>query len=492
MKRNIIAISMFLVLSSCTDFLELNPKTAISEDEYFKTENDIFQALTGVYDILQEGHSGPHYYFSLCADILSDDLNAGGGDATDIAILQVLDNYTMSSITSPSGLWSQYYKGINRANMILEKIDGASGDAETLARYRTEAYLLRDVFYYWLWIYYGNIIVLEKNVTNPSEYYTQTQLSASEVYEFLIRDLDENVLGKLPMSVSGEETGRLTDATALTLKAKIILFQNDQSRFPALIQDLRKIIDSGQYGLVSDYEMIWLQEGEHCRESIFEVNFSVDDGTRMPQLTFPRGFEDPTGVFVEGWGFGTLNKEVVDLYDATDIRKGASVFAIDDSIKAYETAERNWVYTPAHQNTGYFLKKYAPRVGYYGPQRFQLKNNIRVFRYSDVLLMAAEAMFRSGVDQSLAQTYFAEVWERARPTATTPTPALTLDLLYDERRREFVGEGHRYWDLIRTGQAASALGSKGWQSHHRYLPIPDSELSKAQGSLKQNDGYGNN
>lgn len=488
MKRYIFIISLIFVFGACTDFLELNPKTQISEQEYFKTESDIFKALTGVYNVLQAGHDGSHYYFSLSADVMSDDLNAGGGDATDIVILQVLDNFTVSPITNPGGLWSQYYKGINRANTVIAKIPQASGNPEVLSRYKAEAHLLRSVYYYWLWLYYGNLVILTENIENPSEYYSQKQSSPDEVYNFLIKELDEHVIGKLPMSVTGAENGRLTDAAAIALKAKIVLYQNDQSRYAAIVEDMNKVVNSGEYDLMSDFGQIWLQAGEHCKESIFEVEFSVDNGTMMPQLIFPRGFTDPFGVFVEGWGFGTLNKDVVDLYPEGDIRKDASVFAIDDSVKRYENAEKNYVFTPAYQHTGYFLKKYAPRTGYYESQRFRLKHNIRVFRYSDILLMAAEAMLKSKGNQSAAQDYYGRVWKRARPEAGN-APAVTLDNIYLERRLEFVGEGHRYWDLIRTNKAAEVLGGKGWQEKNRYLPIPDAEITKAQGSLTQNPGY---
>ncbi|MCL3852805.1 RagB/SusD family nutrient uptake outer membrane protein [Parabacteroides sp. GYB001] len=483
----ILGIGLCLSLGSCNDFLDVNPKTEISEEEYFKNENEIFKALTGVYDILQAGHNDPHYYFSFCADIMSDDLNAGGGDATDLMILQVLDNFTMSPITAPHGLWNQYYKGINRANTLIAKTPGASGNPENLSRMNTEAKLLRSIYYYWLWLYYGNLVILTENITNPDEYYTQHQGTADDVYNFLIKELDE-IIGKLPMTVTGDETGRLTDAVARTLKAKIVLQQNDETRLGEIIKELEVIINSSNYSLVSDFEKMWLREGEHCEESIFEVEFSVDDNNRMPQISFPRGFTDPTNTFLEGWGFGTMQKATVDMYEDIDIRKYATVFAIDDSIKAYEGQEKNWSYTPAYQNTGYFLKKYAPRVGYYGPSRFDFENNVRVFRYADVLLMASEALLRSGGSTAKAQEYFSMVYKRARPSISD-VPTVNLDILYLERHKEFVGEGHRYWDLIRTNQATTYLSDKGWKQHNRYLPIPDSEISKAQGSLTQNEGY---
>lgn len=425
---------------------------------------------------------------TLCSDIMSDDINTGGGDATDQPKLQVLNNFTASPITSPSALWWQYYKGVYRANTLLAKIPSAKGDPEKLKRMETETYLLRSIFYYWLWQYYGNLIILTENISNPVEYYTQTQSTPDEVYEFLIKELDEHVIGKLPMSVPEEENGRLTDAVARTLKAKIVLYQNDESRFQETAQELSAVINSGAYDLMADFERIWLKEGEHCKESIFELEFSVDDYNYMPQLIFPRGFKDPTNTFLEGWGFGTIEPATVEMYEAGDIRKGATIFAIDDSIQAYKDEPDNWSYTPVYQNTGYFLKKYAPRVGYYGNNRFGFENNIRIFRYSDVLLMASELIYRTQGATPEAQEYFSKVWKRARPNSTN-APALTLELLYDERHKEFVGEGHRYWDLVRTGQAAEVLGKYGWKEYHKYLPISDVEISKSQGALKQNPGY---
>jgi len=489
MKKYAFIIGALLSLSSCEDFLELNPKTQISEDEYYKNEGEIYKGLVSVYDILQAGHDHPHYYVTLCADIMSDDINPGG-DATDQPMLQVLDDFTVSPITNPSGLWWQYYKGVYRANAIIAKIPAATGEPANLQRMNVEAHLLRSIFYYWLWLYYGNLVVLTENIANPSEYYTQKQLTAEEVYNFLIKDLDENVIGKLPMTVPTSENGRLTDAVARTLKAKIVLYQNDESRFKEIASELEPIIGNASYDLVEDFESIWLRNGEHNKESIFEVEFSVDDYNKMPQMIFPRGLKDPTNTFLEGWGFGSMPKATVDIYEDGDIRKHATVFAIADSVELSKGTAYEWAYTPVYQNTGYFLKKYAPRVGYYGSYRFGFENNLRIFRYSDVLLMASEAALRSqGGDQGKAQTNFAKVWKRARPKHVGDAPAVTLDLLYEERHKEFVGEGHRYWDLVRTGQAADVLKDKGWKTHNRYLPIPDAEITKSQGVLKQNEGY---
>jgi hypothetical protein len=123
-------------------------------------------------------------------------------------------------------------------------------------------------------------------------------------------------------------------------------------------------------------------------------------------------------------------------------------------------------------------------------------NNIRVIRYSDVLLMASEAIIRSGGNLSDAQLYYDMVRERAfgddTNNKTLSADQAGLDLIYEERRLEFALEGVRYWDLIRTNQAATALAAAGWTANkHEYLPIPQVEIDKTSGANKlvQNPGY---
>ena len=153
-------------------------------------------------------------------------------------------------------------------------------------------------------------------------------------------------------------------------------------------------------------------------------------------------------------------------------------------------------YTHAWQHTGFFLKKYLPMVenvknaGWDADLNFN--NNLRIYRYAETLLNAAEFELLTNGDAGKAAEYVNKVRVRAGVTAKA---SVTYEEVIDERKLEFVGEGKRYFDLVRSGQAQSVLvaGSasdrtNNWSQNRKYLPIPYSELS-ADPNLKQNAGY---
>jgi hypothetical protein len=150
-------------------------------------------------------------------------------------------------------------------------------------------------------------------------------------------------------------------------------------------------------------------------------------------------------------------------------------------------------YAPGFQNTGFFIYKYAPRkeaLSADGEPALNWGTNVRSIRYADVLLMAAEGLARSGGSESTARGYLNQVRLRAGLQPIQASGAALLDAIALERRLELATEGHRFFDLVRTGKAAEVLGSKGYQSpKHQWLPIPQTELDAAQGALIQNPNY---
>ena len=150
-------------------------------------------------------------------------------------------------------------------------------------------------------------------------------------------------------------------------------------------------------------------------------------------------------------------------------------------------------YTPGYQNTGFWMRKYAPiaaNVAPDGDPALNWGNNIREIRYADVLLMAAEAIVRSGGSEGTARTYLNEVRNRVGLAAVTSSGNQLLEDIYTERRLELATEGHRFFDLIRTGKASEVLGDQGFvASTHTYLPIPQQEIDAAPDVLTQNPGY---
>ncbi|MDE5906598.1 MAG: RagB/SusD family nutrient uptake outer membrane protein, partial [Alistipes sp.] len=173
-------------------------------------------------------------------------------------------------------------------------------------------------------------------------------------------------------------------------------------------------------------------------------------------------------------------------YEEGDIRRDGSILNWEKYVKE---SNPNASYDARWQDTGYFLLKYAGRVnynhGYLGDPNMNHGNNVRVYRYAETLLNAAELSVLLGQDGS---PYLKEVRDRAHCTAT----GVSRNDIIEERHKEFVGEGKRYWDLVRSGLATTELTAArheyrqtDWSESKKYWPIPQSEVDKDPG-IKQN------
>ena len=147
-------------------------------------------------------------------------------------------------------------------------------------------------------------------------------------------------------------------------------------------------------------------------------------------------------------------------------------------------------YDPRYDDTGFFNRKYLPRQGgnskSAGDKDLNYRNNYRVYRFSETLLIASELLVRTGGSQTLADEYLNKVRGRAYNNTGNYKKVATLDNLLMENRLEFALEGHRFWDLVRFGKAEQVLGERGFTPNKKHLPIPQSEIDKAQGTLTQN------
>lgn len=191
-------------------------------------------------------------------------------------------------------------------------------------------------------------------------------------------------------------------------------------------------------------------------------------------------------VYCDGWGFSPVASHAYEMYEDGDQRKDGGILNYNKFQEDTGAAD----YTPRWQDTGNFLKKYIARLnGNHGQKAdgdMNHGNNLRVYRYSEVLLNAAELelVLQQG-DFGLAKLN--EVQSRAGATLTEST----LENIIQERRKEFLGEGKRYWDLVRTGMAAEVLAvdthewrTEGWTINKKYWPIPQSEMDKVDESHK--------
>lgn len=504
-KYKILAIAALLssavMTTSCgDDFLTSRP-TDKPEAGAAATEGTILASLGSAYQILLFDSYADNNYngILLMSDLRSDDIYKGGGDAGDQAALYSLSQFNMSAAESLIGLWKIYFTGLARCNNAIIACANAEGvKAEKLKQYNAEAHFLRAYYTHLLWKLFGNIPYFEEPLQSP---YMTKQISADEVYTKIMADLEiaceEGALAmNTNMNDKGEadpDRGRVSRAAALMLKARVVMYQKDADKYAEVANDMATIIKSGKYDLMEDFDAMWEDENEFCIESIFESNQLPEGkvwatgwqgyGTNLPAFISPNELKDPDGVFNGGWGFGPVRQSAYDMYEEGDLRRDASI--------------NNWKdveYGHRFQNTGLFQRKYAARAGYNPPpgdQDLNYCNNLRIFRYAETLLNYVELVKMDGVAEQQgvsAQECFDKIRERAFGTAKS-IPA-TAENIKAERHKEFLGEGMRFYDLVRWGDAATVLTEndsehnsvRTFTENKKYIPIPLSEIEKTKGT----------
>lgn len=513
MKRNILFLSILvagLSLSGCGEsFLDVESPTSDDINSYYTTDAHIQESLVAAYDPLHwpDWGNGAYAPLNLVSDIMSDDIYPGGASASDLLTWQLMFNFDARPQNTLNSLWTDEYSGVKRCNDLIGYVDkaleqgGIDLTQDNANSYKAQARVLRDFYYLILWKFWGNIPYF---TTNLSGDYRAPQLSHDEVYNSVIADL-EDVLGSygtyLPMKAQSGSEGRVTKAFAYMLYTDLVMYQNDESRYGKALGYLNEIIQSGQYALNPDFAAIWTEDGEWCSESIFEVNYDDNNhqrgwgsplaigGTVLPRLLGPRGWKTGVADVEAGWCFGPVRHAAYDMYSSQDVRRDVSIFNADKV-----AAENGITYTAGNMNTGLFQGKYRPLVecnkdaGWDADLNFN--NNLRIFRYSETLLYAAELLLRTGGSNATALSYVNQVRQRAGIALLS---SVSIDDIINERRLEFLGEGKRYWDLVRSGKAASTLvpdveGNRinSWTENKKYLPIPLSEIS-ADPNLQQNN-----
>ncbi len=523
MKQNkilIIGLLAAMTLTGCSDsFLEQEPETKAEVGAYFSTEKHITEQLVGAYVPLHSyDYNGAIFGQLNWSDMLGDDMLVGSASITDQEVWHNAASFKLTPALTLSGYWTVSYDGVKACNEVIESVETSLANGTISEAYAkatiAEAKVLRAFYYTVVWKWYGNIPVFMKPLT-ASDLIPQS--TPDDAYEAIVSDLESAInMNVLPLRATDEEAGHATQATAYMVFAELVMYQNDTSRFPKALGYMKEII-AGPYELNASYADLWSPEGEWCDESIFEINYtdgplcvrSYDNlngigGTFMPQCLGPDGgVASDNDVANNGWGTFIPRAHCRDFYAANDAR-GAVTLLDDEPLNP----------TGRYQQTGLFLNKYLPRYSHVadgtgGADQCRWNDNFRIYRYAETLLNAAELTVRTGGDQATASGYLKQV--RGRAGLVTEVEA-TLDNILTERRREFLGEGKRYWDLVRMDEVAGVsnahkaskalvpdvdpVNAKGdmarlnpWTKNKKYVPISDVELSAAQGTLKQNDAY---
>ena len=486
-QRAFLSLFAAVLMVACgDDFVEVDPINENSED-FFNSEEDYQDALVGAYDLLQAT-----YLNVMVGEIASDNTLAGGESATDTPGIQEIDNMTHTPVNQQlRDIWGWMFAGVNRANYILEfqdKID-FSGKDQIIAQAR----FLRAYYYFELVKWFGDVPLAVDQRLLFGDQFNVDRTPRAEVYAQIEQDL---IFAAETLPATQAEEGRITSGAARALLGKAYLYQD---KFTEAANALDQVI-AGPYDLVDDYSTIFELEGENNIESVFEVQYTDKEGAGFGCLQCSEGnvavgfngirnYSGP--LFDSGFSFNVPVQEAYDAFEPGDSRRDIAILNIEEF-----AAANGATYNEGHEHTGFYNRKYIARKGdaNLGDANLTNPNNYRSIRFADVLLMAAEAHNRkANPNDALARQYLNRVRRRAFGDTDhdiAASGATLTDFIYDERRLELVGEGHRFFDLVRTGRAAQNI--PGFTPNKNELfPIPTIEIQLAGNRWEQNQGYTN-
>lgn len=498
--RFLLVAGVLATSAACNkDFLDRKPLVGATEENFYRTEADAIAAINAAYAPLQFELSPAGHFRWIWGDVMSDDaIKGGSGDNDAIELLQLETFTAQANNENVESEWSADYEGIYRANVVLERVPNIQMNEQLKARILGEARFIRAWFFYNLVTLYSGV-PLADHVLAPSEY-NLPRASESEVWTLIETDLRE-AAAALPLRSEYplSDLGRITKGAAQALLLKTLIWQQRWSEAQMLAEE---ILSSNQYQLEPNYAKIFTQEGENGPESIFEIQYMNASGgnwgkNNANEGTFTNVFQRARGQF-EGYGFNIPTENFVQEFfkeGFEDPRLKSTVFRVGDPMGDRGTFTK--------EATGGFPYDYYPKKYFsnkseeapFGDPNPNGGSNDRVIRLADVLLLHAEAAYHNG-NEAAARQSLNRVRARARGTLpnvlpdVTATGAALLDAIYHERRVELGLEGHRFFDLVRTGRAAQVLGPLGFnESVHKYLPIPLSQIQATNGAIVQNPGY---
>lgn len=488
-NKNIIkAIIVLTAISfSCSDdFVQVQPEYSIGTESFFNSEAEYYQALIASYDLLQST-----YVNAILGEIASNNTLCGGESPTDVIGWQQIDQMIHTPVNSNlQDIWNWMFAGVQRTNYFMEFKDKTefSGREVMIG----EVQFLRAYYYFELVKWFGPVPLKVDERFKLGDETSIPRAPVADVYAQIEKDLAA-AIEVLPTTQA--EVGRATLGSAQALLGKVYLFQDKFAEAASVLED---VITEGNYKLVENYDSIFEFVEENGSESVFEVQYTDVEGASFDCLqcvegNVASGFSGVRGyvgpLFTPGFSFNVPVQEAVDQFEAGDTRKDVTILDI-----AAWAASTGAEYTEGNAHTGYFNRKYIPRkrsVDAQGDLNLTNPNNYRAIRYSDVLLMAAEANNRGGISDTKAQEYLNMVRRRAfgdENHDVTKTGAELTDAIYHERRVELMGEGHHFFDLVRTGRAADDID--GFQAgKNEVFPVPFEEIQFSNGLWQQNPNY---
>lgn len=463
--------------TACSDFIDIEPENKVAEESVdFSNTTNMYQPVVGVYSKVRT--SGMHWANALLLFTRDGDVWSGRTDDQGTAVdFGRYFNYT-NSFWALNNVWVTFYEIIRTANSALESLDSyaeylspGSNNYSTYESYCGEVRTIRAWAYYQLVTNFGPVVIYRDN------YQTDFRRSSVEkVYDYIIEELEYS-MEKLPRMRPNqmEHKGAVSAYTAEMMAAKTYLLKENYTKVETLTDD---IINNGGFSLYPDYYNLFKIPGKLCDESLFECQVTDYGNGSGDYLGVDQWFnfqgttltEPETGLSIGGWNFIGYEPEFV----AWAKDRGETIRFETSFLRAEEYTREGWKVraTSGTMTDCWNGKAYLPYNQMTLPRTtYGANNNVRILRYSEVLLMNSEAKIRQGKNGDSS-------YNLVRTRAEMPTKTgVTLEDVLDERRMELCSEWcNRYVDLVRTGKATTVLGSKGWTEAKTYWPIPSNQL----------------
>jgi starch-binding outer membrane protein, SusD/RagB family len=489
--KYIIPLLMGLLLTACSDFIDIEPVSTQTEDNFFNEPENAIYAVNACYQLIafSEG-SGPdgqwlaHNYEFFFGDILSDD-SEKGSSPNDLQNLQDMVHWDAKP-ENPimEAVWIKAYDGIARCNTALYQLSKSPLEEELRNRLMGEVYFIRAYWYFYLSRVFGGVPLIVEPA-KVEDFGKLRRASLHDTYLHIEKDLKQ-AIEKLPLRHTSEDLGRATKGAARHYLARLYMYiigtdnQNSAIGWQQVYDQTSAIILSGQYSLMPNYALIFEPMGENSSESVFELQMmegSTDDSRRKTG----ENINQFTGNRMDwGWGFNNPTVDLFESFENEDPRLSATVYG--PTYNEGIMGGQKWEYNLAEQFTPYLTRKTALLPGERPSIRVSSSYNWRLARYAETLLNHAEASFHLGKgdealeminiirDRARSSSFargFNEGSSNAPPTGfsgnlppVNASGSAILEAIYQERRVELAMESLRYFDLVRTGLYVDALQKK--------------------------------
>lgn len=479
-SKTIYLLLISTVLACSDSYFDKRPIDDLTEQGFFDNTDNFKYLINAAYSNLRTVYN--NYY--LFGDLPSDDVY---NDKFNNSITNITLNE--SNVNSANGVietfWNASYIVINRCNLVLDNIDESNKDKSNIAQIRGEALFLRSLCYFNLIRIYGDVPLVLNDIKTPEAIYEYERSSVNIIYKEILDNLLfilENNL--LPTSYSkNEDIGRATSFAVQALLGHIYLTLHEYEN--AKIQ-LQHIIDSNVYHLLPNYEDIFDATNPNNQEIIFAIQYASDFD---PSMSSPFHFAalpneiSGEGIYKSGGGGYLITTDLYSKFTENDVRKKMIEYRKGDYREDYK-----------------FTTKYKDKTNI---SKLDPGNDWLVYRFADILLMLAEVNNELG-DMKNTDFYLQLVRERAGLEKKEIKSKEEMRLaLAEERRLELFCEGHRWFDLLRTGRliqvmnkhfegpySDNEIGSgSNIEEYELIFPLPFSQVDLNPSKLKQNPGY---